>query len=54
MLWQLQPIDVNTSNAANRIASLFPTLVNFYIFLQDWGMIDKKISLSTFKEFHYD
>ncbi len=33
MLWQLQPIDQSTSNAANRIASLFPTLVNFYIFL---------------------
>ena len=33
MLWQLQPIDKNTSSAANRIASLFPTLVNFYVFL---------------------
>ena len=37
MLWQLQPIDQNTSNAANRIASLFPTLVSFYMFLQNWG-----------------
>ena len=40
MLWQLESIDQETSNLANRIASLFPTLVNFYLFLQDWGMVD--------------
>jgi len=50
MIWRLQPIDVNTSNAANKVASLFPALVKFYIFLQNWGIqYDEKDDKTYYK-----
>ena len=38
MLWQFLPISSQFSNQANRVASLFPTLSEFYIYLQNWGL----------------
>jgi len=38
MLWQFHRISPQFSNQANRVASLFPSLSEFYIFLQTWGL----------------
>ena len=42
LTFYLSQTDKNTSQIANRIASVFPFLMNFYIYLQNWGIVINK------------
>ncbi len=55
MLWQLQPIETTTQQSASRIASLYPALMKFYTFFQNWGCQDEysEIKLRNMKVYTY-